>query len=127
MMRRGHSFKDTICPDVLSFEKDHFIMDNRFGRALFLKDYASYIKDSLVAELCELNRNLFFSLDIIPIPTDEAVREVEISCWASRLISPTGSEAEPNNNFSAVFPTTWSSSARRQRSSWTTSPPAISA
>ena len=33
--------------------------------------------DSMVAELCELNRNMMMSVDIIPVPTDEAVREVE--------------------------------------------------
>lgn len=49
---------------------------------LFLKDYASYIKDSMVTELTDLNRNMMLSIDILPIPTDEAVHEVE-----SRLLS----------------------------------------
>ena len=44
---------------------------------LFLKDYASYIKDNMVTELTDFNRNLMFSIDIVPVPTDEAVREVE--------------------------------------------------
>ena len=44
---------------------------------IFLREYAAYIKDSMVAELCELNRNMMMSVDIIPVPTDEAVREVE--------------------------------------------------
>ena len=26
---------------------DHFIMGDKFGRVLFLKEYASYIKDSM--------------------------------------------------------------------------------
>ena len=30
-----------------------------------------------VAELCELNRNMMLSIDVVPVPTDEAVREVE--------------------------------------------------
>ena len=44
---------------------------------IFLREYAAYIKDSMVAELCELNRNMMLSVDIIPVPTDEAVREVD--------------------------------------------------
>lgn len=104
-MRKGHNFKDYICPDTLEFEKDHFRMGDKFGRVIFLRDYASYIKDSLVTELCELSRNLFFSIDIIPVPTDEAVREVEnkllgvetnITNWQRRQ--------NQNNNFSAVIP-----------------------
>ena len=52
-------------------------MGNRYGRVLFLREYASYIKDNMIAELTDLSRNLMMSIDVIPIPTDEAVREVE--------------------------------------------------
>ncbi|MDD3187809.1 MAG: ATP-binding protein [Bacilli bacterium] len=104
-MRKGHSFKDFICPDTFEFEKDYFKMGNRYGRVLFLKEYASYIKDSMVAELTDLNRNIMMSIDIIPVPMDEAVREVEnrrlgvetnITNWQRRQNS--------NNNFSAIIP-----------------------
>ncbi|NEZ42609.1 VirB4-like conjugal transfer ATPase, CD1110 family [Paenibacillus alvei] len=104
-IRKGHDFKDYICPDTLEFEKDHFRMGSLYGRVIFLREYASYIKDSMVSELCDLNRNLFLSLDIIPIPTDEAVREVEnrllgvetnITNWQRRQ--------NKHNNFSAVVP-----------------------
>lgn len=104
-MGKGHSFKDIICPDSLEFEKDHFRMGNRYGRVLFLKEYASYIKDEMIAELTDFNRNLMLSIDVIPIPTDEAVREVEnrllgvetnITNWQRRQ--------NAYNNFSAVVP-----------------------
>ena len=102
-MKKGHSFKDFICPDSLEYEKDHFKMGTR--RVLFLREYASYIKDSMIAELTDINRNLMMSIDVIPIPTDEAVREVEnrllgvetnITNWQRRQ--------NANNNFSAVVP-----------------------
>lgn len=51
MIRQGRSFRDYICPDTFEFSKDCFKMGKTYGRVLFLKDYASYIKDSLVAEL----------------------------------------------------------------------------
>ena len=76
-MRKGHSFKDFICPDTMEFEKDYFKMGNKYGRVIFLKEYASYIKDNMVAELTDLNRNMMMSVDVIPVPMDEAVREVE--------------------------------------------------
>ena len=104
-MRKGHNFKDIICPDTFEFEKDYFRMGKRYGRVLFLREYASYIKDNMVAEMTELNRNLMLSIDVIPVPTDEAVREVEnrllgvetnITNWQRRQ--------NANNNFSAVVP-----------------------
>ena len=77
-MRKGHSFKDYICPDTFSFQKDYFEMGDKFGRVFFLKDYASYIKDDMVAELTDLNRNLMLSIDIIPIPMDEAIKTMDV-------------------------------------------------
>ncbi len=104
-MKKGHDFKDYICPDTFEFENDHFTMGDRYGRVLFLKDYASYIKDTMISELTNISSNLMMSIDIIPIPTDEAVREVEnrllgvetnITNWQRRQ--------NQNNNFSAVVP-----------------------
>ena len=104
-MRKGHSFKDYICPDTFEFEKDYFRMGDRYGRVLFLREYASYIKDDMIAELTDMNRNLMLSIDVIPVPTDEAVQEVEkrllgvetnITNWQRRQ--------NANNNFSAVVP-----------------------
>ena len=105
LMRKGHSFKDTICPDSLEFKKDHFVMGSKFGRVLFLKEYASYIKDSMISELSALNRTMMLSIDVIPVPTDEAVREMQnrllgvetnVTNWQRRQNN--------NNNFSAVVP-----------------------
>ena len=103
--QRGHSFKDAVCPDSLEFRKDHFVMGDKFGRVLFLREYASYIKDSMITELTSLNRTMMLSIDVIPVPTDEAVREMQtrllgvetnVTNWQRRQNN--------NNNFSAVVP-----------------------
>ena len=105
LMRKGHSFKDVICPDSFEFKKDHFIMGGKYGRVLFLREYASYIKDSMINEMTSLNRTMMLSIDIIPVPTDEAVREMQnrllgvetnVTNWQRRQNN--------NNNFSAVVP-----------------------
>jgi len=104
-MKKGHSYKDYICPDSMEVQSDYFKIGNRYGRVIFLKDYASYIKDSMVQELTELNTNIFLSIDTIPIPMDEAIRKVEnkrlgvetnITNWQRRQ--------NANNNFSAIIP-----------------------
>ena len=103
--KRGHDFKDFICPDYVEKHSDYLKLGNKYARTLFLKDYASYIKDSFVAELTELSRNMMLSIDILPVPTDEAVREVEnrllgvetnMAAWQRRQ--------NQNNNFSAIVP-----------------------
>ena len=105
MMRKGHNFKDYICPDSFSFKSDYFEMGNKFGRVLFLKDYASYIKDSFIAELTDMSQNMMMSIDVIPIPTDEAVREVENRLLGVETnITNWQRKQNANNNFSAVIP-----------------------
>ena len=105
LMQRGHNFKDYICPDGFSFKSDYFEMGKKFGRVLFLKDYASYIKDSFIAELTDMNQNMMMSIDVIPIPTDEAVREVENRLLGVETnITNWQRKQNANNNFSAVIP-----------------------
>ena len=105
MMKKGHDFRDYICPDSMEKHADYIKLGDKFARVIFLKDYASYIKDDMVTELTGLNRNMMLSIDIIPVSTDEAVREVEnrmlgietnITNWQRRQ--------NANNNFSAVVP-----------------------
>ncbi len=76
-MRLGHDFRDWFCPDSMEFQRDCFRMDNRWGRVLYLREYASFVRDDLVSELCGLSRSLMLSLDLLPVPTEEAVKEIE--------------------------------------------------
>jgi hypothetical protein len=104
-MRKGHDFKDYICPDSMEKSADHLKIGERFCRVLYLKDYASYIKDSLVTELTDMGRNMMLSIDIVPIPTDEAVREVENRLLGVETnITNWQRKQNANNNFSAVVP-----------------------
>ena len=73
--RRGHSPIDYICPDSVEMESNYFKIDGRWGRVLFLREYANYIKDEMIQKLCALNRTMMLTIDIIPIPTDEAVKQ----------------------------------------------------
>ena len=103
--RLGHDFRDYICPDSIERTADHIKLGEKYARVLFLKDYASYIKDSMFSELTELNRNLMLSVDVIPIPTDEAVREVErLLLGVETNITGWQRRQNQNNNFSAVVP-----------------------
>ena len=59
----------------------------------------------MISELCDLSRNLMLSIDILPVPTDEAVKEIQnkllgietnVTNWQRRQ--------NESNNFSAVVP-----------------------
>ena len=104
-MKKGHSFKDWLCPDSMEFQKDHFRLNERWGRVLYLQDYASYIKDSMIAELCDMDRSLMLSIDILTVPTDEAVREIQNKLLGVETNAANWQRKQnAANNFSAVLP-----------------------
>ena len=103
--KRGHSFKDWLCPDSMEFTADNFKIDGRFGRVLYLQDYASYIKDSFISELCDLDRSMMLSIDILPVPTDEAARQMQNTLLGVETnIANWQRKQNAANNWSATIP-----------------------
>lgn len=103
--RKGHSFKDKIIPRNISYKNDHFRMDNKYGRVLYLSDFPSYLDSDFVEKLCALNKNLMYSIDIISVPTDEAVKEVENKLLGvTTNITKWQQSQNRNNNWSAIIP-----------------------
>ena len=83
----------------------NYAVDERVGRTLFLREYASFIKDTMITELMDYPRNMMLSIDIVPVATDEAVAEMhrrimavesDITRWQQRQ--------NRHNNFSANIP-----------------------
>ena len=104
-MKKGHNFKDFICPDTMEFQKDYFKIGDKYGRVIFLKEYANYIKDSMVAELTDINRNMMLSIDVIPIPMDVAVKEAENRrLGVETNIANWQRKQNANNNWSSIIP-----------------------
>ena len=59
-MHSGKDFRNLICPDGITFRRNHFEFGNKFGRALFLRTYASFLTDDLISDITEYARDLIF-------------------------------------------------------------------
>lgn len=103
--RRGHSPVDYICPDSIEMKKDHFNVDGRYGQVLYLRDYANYIKDTMIQELCDLNRTMLLTIDMIPIPTDEAVKQTTMQLdKVEANVTRYNQRQQANSNFTGSIP-----------------------
>ncbi|MCR5592244.1 MAG: ATP-binding protein [Saccharofermentans sp.] len=101
----GHDFRDYICPDSVERNSDYIKLGEKYVRVLFLKDYGNYISDDTIAALTDMNRNLMLSIDVLSVPTDEAIREVENKLLGVETnITNWQRKQNQNNNFSAVIP-----------------------
>jgi len=104
-MRRGHDFRDYICPDYVEKRSDYLRIGDRYARVLFLKDLASFIKDDMIDELTGLSKDTMLSIDIVPVSQDEAMREIERRIMAvEKTIADWQRRQNNNNHFSAVIP-----------------------
>ena len=77
LQKQGCDVKDYICPDSMDFQSDYMKINDTFCRVIFLRNYGTFVSDDTVAELTSINRNLMLSIGFIPIPTDEATKEVD--------------------------------------------------
>ena len=103
--KKGHSFKDYICPDGMELHHDHFKIGSRFGRVIFIKNVGAYLKDTLVAELTGLNQNMMLSIDVLPVPMEEAIKEAENRLLGvATNITNWQRKQNANNNFGAIVP-----------------------
>ena len=104
-MKKGHSFKDYICPDTFEFKSDYFKMGEKYGRVLFLKEYASYIRDDIISELTNLDKNMMLSIDMKLVPKEEATKKAEkVILGIETNIAQWQRRQNQNENHSAVLP-----------------------
>ena len=104
-MARGAHFKDYISPENIEFKRDYIQIGDRYARVLFLKEYPSFLKDELLSQLTDFSRSMMVSVDVQPIPTDEAVKEIQKKLLAIETdITKWQQKQNMNNNFSATVP-----------------------
>lgn len=105
LRRRGEDWRDGVCPDSLCFHRDWFAMGPRFGRVLYLRQYASYLTDRFVRDLMEPCWDMLLSVDIRPVSMEAAVRRAEnILLGVETNISNWQRHQNRRSNFSATVP-----------------------
>ena len=74
LMKRGHSYKEILCPEAIQQEKGYFRLGNRFGQSMMITDFPQYLVDNLISEILELNTEVSISIDVKPVPKDKAIK-----------------------------------------------------
>ena len=91
--KKGHSFKDWICPDTMEFHNDHFKLGEQYGRVLFMEDYASY-QISMVFQRVYLFQDTIYNNIIMgkPDATEEEIYEAarKARCYDFIMALPDG-------------------------------------
>lgn len=75
--RLGQDFRDAVCPDSMTFLRDHIEIDGRYAKVMSLMTYPQRLDDTLIANLLRQAPYLVVSLDVVPVETEDAYREIE--------------------------------------------------
>lgn len=75
--RYGIITKDLISPDSFEFKRDHFLIGNKYARALFLKEVPSYLSDKFLCEITDFSKSMMTSININPVEPDKALKIVK--------------------------------------------------
>lgn len=77
--RLGQDFRDAVCPDSMVFKRDHIEIDGRYAKAMSLMAYPRRLDDNLIPSLLRQAPYIVVSLDVVPVETKDAYREIENS------------------------------------------------
>lgn len=76
MINMGICTKDLVGPDSLEFEKDHFIIGNKYGRVLFLDNLPNFLTTNVLTDFTESPCNMLVSVLFQPLAQDKALKLV---------------------------------------------------
>lgn len=76
MSRLGLTTKDCVAPPFFEFKRDHMMVGEKYARALYLKDLPTYLSDTILADLTNLNSNMLTSIQYTSVPADKALKIV---------------------------------------------------
>lgn len=104
-VKKGEDLRDLLAPDSIERHKDYLIIGEKYVRTFFIRDFGTYLKDSFLSEVTDIAKHMLVSLDIVPVPTEEAVKEVEKRLLGVETnITNWQRKQNQNQNFSAVIP-----------------------
>lgn len=72
--RQGLSSKDIIAPPSIEFSKDHFMLGEKYGRALFLSNYPSYVDTEILSDMSDLPVNMLVTVHYNSMRQDQAIK-----------------------------------------------------
>lgn len=107
IVRKGHHARDIIMPDFVERRSDSLNISGMNTRILYFSpvSYPTFFRDDTLMELCQMNKTMIISFDLVPLLIEEALKMIDnISLGLETDVSNWQRRQNQNNNFSAVLP-----------------------
>lgn len=77
MRKMGLTTKDCIAPPYMEFKRDYMMVGDKYARALYLKELPTFLQDTILAELVNVNSNMLTSVQYTSVSADKALKIVK--------------------------------------------------
>lgn len=74
MVDRGINTKDLVGPDSLEFNKDHFIIGDKYARVLFLDNLPNFLTTNVLTDFTESPCNMMISITYQSLAQDKSLK-----------------------------------------------------
>ncbi|HBU13276.1 MAG TPA: hypothetical protein DEB31_11345 [Clostridiales bacterium] len=74
---KGSTVRDYICPDRFDIDDTYVRINEKYARALVVRDLPSWISDELIPKILDLPKEIILSLDTVSVSKDEGIRRIQ--------------------------------------------------
>lgn len=77
LRKQGITTKDIVAPDSLSFNTDHFIMGDKYGRVMFIDNLPTYLSTDILTDITDISCNMLTSVHYESLRQDVSMKMVK--------------------------------------------------
>lgn len=93
----GLSSKAFIAPSRIVFSDDHFKLDDKYGKVVYVRDYPENLEDRLIRDICDCGHELAISIHAKPYDITTARKNLQ----RAQLMNKTDIVKQQKENFKA--------------------------
>ena len=75
--RQGITTKDIIAPSVINFNSDHFMMDDKYARTIFIDNLPTYLSTDLLSDISDMPCNMLASVHFETLKPEKTLKLIK--------------------------------------------------
>lgn len=76
LKEQGITTKDVISPDSFKFNRNHFMMGDKYARCLYVNQLPSYLNDKFLSDMTDFPISMFLTMNIRSVQPEDALNIV---------------------------------------------------
>lgn len=75
--KKGYTAREYICPDRFDIDDSYIRINEKYARALVVRDFPAWMSDELIPKILDLPKEMILAVDTVCISKDEGLRRTQ--------------------------------------------------